>query len=439
MQGGCVMASDEQRTRRNRESLAESQIQQNLVDQFEASMRDFFEQARDSDLEKIDRRWATIRPAIAAASRQTLLDKWTLQERERYHDYIENFIGTVKLPVGIAGPLQIHGTFADGDYAIPLATTAAHLVALYTRGAQLISEAGGCTTAVVNEGISRTAGFAFKNLRDCGNFVVWVMSQIDIFKEIVANTANASTLIDMQVTVEGKHVYLKLDFIAGGKHQNNATTLAAEAIGTYIDVNAPLHPEYWFVESDPLRAGTHALVAERGKKVAAEIRLPAELVQKHLGTTPEHMMNCSQMRAIGNMLTGSQGVQRQFVDALAALFIACGQDISRIAESGAGMTRLELTNEGDLYASVVLPSLITGSFDESVRLPSQQACLTILDLPGERRANAFAEICAAVCLAGELAITGSICTANYIPSPIQNTGSPAVKQLNDQNDVLQDL
>src|SRR5690242_14330902 len=224
------MASDDHPTNRDRDSQVDSQIQQNLVEQFEAQMRDFFEQAQDSDLEKIDRRWAKIRPMIAAASRQALLDKWTLQERERYHDYINNFIGTVKLPVGIAGPLRINGSFANGEYVISLATTAAHLVELYDRGAQLMSEAGGCTTAVVNEGISRTAGFAFKNLRDCGNFVVWIMSQIDIFKEIVATTANASTLMDIQVMVEGKHVYLKLDFIAGGKNQNNATTLAAEAI-----------------------------------------------------------------------------------------------------------------------------------------------------------------------------------------------------------------
>ena len=431
------MASDDHPT--DRDSQVDSQIQQNLVEQFEAQMRDFFEQAQDSDLEKIDRRWAKIRPMIAAASRQALLDKWTLQERERYHDYINNFIGTVKLPVGIAGPLRINGSFANGEYVIPLATTAAHLVELYDRGAQLMSEAGGCTTAVVNEGISRTAGFAFKNLRDCGNFVVWIMSQIDIFKEIVATTANASTLMDIQVMVEGKHVYLKLDFIAGGKNQNNATTLAAEAIGTYIDVNAPLHPEYWFVEADPVRAGTQPFIAERGKKVSAEIRLSAELVQKHLGTTAEHMVNCSQMRAIGNMLTGSQGMQRQFVDALAALFIACGQDISRIGESSAGITRLELTNEGDLYASVVLPSLITGSLDGSAQLPSQQACLAILDLPADAKAHAFAEICVGLCLAGELAVTGSICTTNYIPSSTQETAGPTMKQLNDQNDLLQDL
>ena len=59
------------------------------------------------------------------------------------------FIGTVKLPIGIAGPLRVNGLYAQGDYPLPLATSEAALVASYHRGACMISAAGGCTSMMI--------------------------------------------------------------------------------------------------------------------------------------------------------------------------------------------------------------------------------------------------------------------------------------------------
>ena len=36
---------------------------------------------------------------------------------------IENYIGTAKVPVGVSGPLLIHGDHAVGSFYVPLATT----------------------------------------------------------------------------------------------------------------------------------------------------------------------------------------------------------------------------------------------------------------------------------------------------------------------------
>src|SRR5262245_24951043 len=36
---------------------------------------------------------------------------------------IENPIGTVQVPLGVAGPLLVHGSFAKGIFYVPLATT----------------------------------------------------------------------------------------------------------------------------------------------------------------------------------------------------------------------------------------------------------------------------------------------------------------------------
>ena len=51
---------------------------------------------------------------------------------------IENPIGTIQIPLGIAGPLEVHGEYADGDYYVPLATTEGALVASINRGFSVI-------------------------------------------------------------------------------------------------------------------------------------------------------------------------------------------------------------------------------------------------------------------------------------------------------------
>src|SRR5262249_31059563 len=104
-------------------------------------------------LETVERHWQLLPAAVA--SRDILLDAQPQGCLESYRHHIENFIGTVKVPIGLAGPLRVNGLFAQGDYYIPLATTEAALVASYSRGAQVISEAGGCTAVLLSEGISR--------------------------------------------------------------------------------------------------------------------------------------------------------------------------------------------------------------------------------------------------------------------------------------------
>src|SRR5271169_2883029 len=93
-----------------------------------------------------------------------LLDAEAMRQMAQYQHRIENFIGTVKVPVGIAGPLRVRGTHANGDYYVPLATTEAALVASYSRGAGLISAAGGCRTAVLEEASAGHRGLLSKLL-----------------------------------------------------------------------------------------------------------------------------------------------------------------------------------------------------------------------------------------------------------------------------------
>ena len=378
------------------------------------------------DSQWIDRRWELL--SAAEEARQALLDEQALADAPRFQHNIENFIGTVKVPVGIAGPLRVNGVHAQGDYYVPLATTEAALVASYSRGAQLISEAGGCTAVLFDQGVTRAPGFAFANVRDCGQFVVWALSEIDAFRTAAEQTTRHGRLIDLRFAIEGNHVYLIFDYETGDASGQNMVTIATQAVCEYIAEHSPVQPRHMFLEanmSGDKKASALSFTNVRGKKVTAEVIVPAELVRQFLHTTPEKLAQYGIMAGLGGVMMGSMGVQGHYANAFTALYIACGQDAACVAESAVGVTRWEVTDEGALYASVTLPNIMVGTVGGGTGLPSQRACLDILGLAGPNKADALAEVAAAVCLAGELSIAGALCAGPFAQAHRRLARGPA--------------
>jgi hydroxymethylglutaryl-CoA reductase (NADPH) len=378
------------------------------------------------DPQWIDRRWELL--SAAEEARQALLDDQALADAPRFQHNIENFIGTVKVPVGIAGPLRINGVHAQGDYYVPLATTEAALVASYSRGAQLISEAGGCTAVLFDRGVTRAPGFAFTNVRECGQFVVWALSEIDAFRTAAEQTTRHGRLIDLRFAIEGNHVYLIFDYETGDASGQNMVTIATQAVCEYIAEHSPVRPRHMFLEanmSGDKKASALSFTNVRGKKVTAEVIVPAELVRQFLHTTPEQLAQYGIMAGLGGVMMGSMGVQGHYANAFAALYLACGQDAACVAESAVGVTRWEVTDDGALYASVTLPNIMVGTVGGGTGLPSQRACLDILGLSGPNQADALAEVAAAVCLAGELSIAGALCAGHFAQAHRRLARGPA--------------
>lgn len=361
----------------------------------------------------VQQRWEK----LALDSAQTVLfDPLTEQHMAAYDKNIEYFIGTVKVPVGVAGPLRVNGLHASGDYLIPLATTEAALVASYHRGSRLITAAGGASAMLLNEGVTRTPVFAFYNLAQAGQFVAWVTTQYDVFKSLAQSTTAHGQLHDINVTLEGNHVYLVFEYLTGDASGQNMVTIATNAVFDFIMQHSPIAPEYAFLDgnlSGDKKANSHVLRSVRGKKVTAEVHLTADLVRKYLHTPPEKMVQFGHMTTLGGALSGSIGVNAHYANALAALYIACGQDAACVAESAIGITRMELNKHGGLYASVTLPNLMVGTVGGGTGLPSQKACLDILGLAGNGKARALAEVAAGLCLAGELSIVGAFSAGHF--------------------------
>lgn len=369
---------------------------------------------RGADRWSIQERWNTL--AISNDMRQEIADTQSLSRNTTYRRNIENYIGTVKVPVGIAGPLRVNGIFAQGDYYVPLATTEAALVASYNRGTCVISKAGGCTAMLLDEGVSRAPGFVFKNLSQAGFFVKWALSRVEEFKRVAAATSRYCKLTNITPSIEGNHVYLKFEFFTEDASGQNMVTIASDAICNYIFHHSPFQPVRWYIEanfSGDKKASRQSFQSVRGKKVAAETIIPKELVEKSLHTTADQIAHYYRMSTIGGVLSGTIGIQGHYANSLAALYLACGQDVACVAESAVGVTRFERIEGGDLYASVTLPNLMIATVGGGTGLPSQRACLDILGLSGPGNANAFAEVAAGLCLAGEISIAAAISAGEF--------------------------
>ncbi len=333
-----------------------------------------------------------------------------------YQGNVENFIGEMRMPLGLAGPLRVNGLAAKGDYWIPLATTEAALVASYHRGCRAITAAGGCSSIVLYESLSRAPAFVFATAADACRFVVWALEHFDAFKQAAATTTAHGKLVDIGCTVEGNHIYLNFEFTTGDASGQNMVTLATQAVCDLIMATSPIPPLRHYVESNlsgDKKASARAFTSARGKKVTAEVTLPADLVSKFLQTTPKAMTDYWRISAIGGVLSGTLGIQGHFANGLAALYLATGQDAACVAESATGVTRFEVTADGGLYASVTLPGIMVGTVGGGTGLPTQKACLELMGLAGSGKARALAEVCAGLLLAGELSIIAALGAGHF--------------------------
>lgn len=330
---------------------------------------------------------------------------------------IENYIGTAKVPIGLAGPLPIRGDQARGSFYIPLATTEGSLVASFNRGMRVIRESGGCATRVFSDHMQRAPMFRFSSLAEAEKFTVWLEGNRPALEESASKTTSHGKLTEVDVYNLGRNVYVRFGFFTGDAAGQNMVNMAAYQICKDI---RETYPDWQAVESFNLSSkfctdkkySRVNVLKSRGKKVTAEVAVPesvlGELLRTTSATVMEHYLN-------GNLSTMYAGcVSNGFhaANGIAALFIACGNDPANVAESHADLLDIRPVDDG-LYIAVTLPSLIVGTVGGGTNLPTQSECLNILGCKGAGKAVKFAEIVAAVVLAGEISLIGAITSEEW--------------------------
>eukprot|EP01111_Echinosteliopsis_oligospora_P015740 TRINITY_DN6315_c0_g1_i1.p1 TRINITY_DN6315_c0_g1~~TRINITY_DN6315_c0_g1_i1.p1 ORF type:complete len:402 (-),score=118.35 TRINITY_DN6315_c0_g1_i1:50-1225(-) len=325
-----------------------------------------------------------------------------------FNKNIENFVGTVKIPVGIAGPVNIKGSSADGSYYVPLGTTEAALVASISRGVKVINEAGGAKCVVIDQRVTRAPVFVFASVTDSVQFLDWVKKSTEKFLELAHSTSKHGKLIEIVPVVEANRVFLRCDYKTGNAAGQNMATFATKKIMDYIRENTPVPLTFCALEggmSSDKKASAHILLNNRGRRVVAECTIPKDVVKRVLHTTPEDMVLHRRICASGTTAIGQTGsVMGNVANVVAGMYIACGQDPACVTEGHVGISRFDLTPSGDVYACITLTGLLVATVGGGVSLPSQKSCLSIV---GAKSGDEFAEVVAAACLAGEISIVSA--------------------------------
>lgn len=332
---------------------------------------------------------------------------------------IENFIGVAKVPIGLAGPININGEYAQGQFYIPMATTEGTLVASYNRGMKLLNESGGVICTVLEDAMQRAPIFVFENAYFSKKFGFWVKENFLSIKAKAEETTSSGKLTNIEQYTVGKLHWLRFNFTTGDAAGQNMVTKATHRACHWILENKIEGLEHFSMAANMDTDKKHShlnTLQSRGKKVVAEATIPKNVMEKIMHTSGEALFKQRQLSNMGAFLSNSSNNGAHSANGLTAMFIATGQDVANIAESSAALTYSELKENGDYYISITIPSLIIATYGGGTALPTQRECLEILGCFGADKVYKLAEIMAGVVLAGELSLGAAIVANEWVSS-----------------------
>ncbi len=332
----------------------------------------------------------------------------------------EHFTGVAQIPLGIAGPITINGEHAKGDFLIPMATAEGTLIASYNRGIKVLNSSGGVTCTVIGDAMQRAPVYIFANARHAREFVEWCKKNIDPIREQAESTSSIAKLQYIDYFLAGKFAYLRFNYSTGDAAGQNMVGRATFVACSWIHENYKEFPiVHFYLESNlatDKKASQINVIRTRGKRVVAEATIKREVLLQHMRVEPKSLAYHGLVANVGAILSGANNNGAHSANGITAMFIATGQDVANVAESSAGVLYSELTDEGDLYISMTIPSLIIATFGGGVGLATQREALEMMGCVGKGKAKKLAEIIAGVVLAGELSLSSAISSSDWVSS-----------------------
>ena len=272
---------------------------------------------------------------------------------------IENMIGTVQVPLGVAGPLRVKGEYADGSYYLPLATTEGALVASVNRGCSLITRAGGADVRIVRDGMTRAPVFAARDVVHAREVMAWVESHTEEIREAAESTTKHGKLSEVVTYVAGTSVFVRLEFDTKDAMGMNMATIAGQKVGELIEreTGARLIATSGNMCTDKKPAAIN-LIRGRGKTVVAGVRLTDAMVADLLKTDTETLIEANYRKnLVGSARAGSFGFNAHAANVVAATFIACGQDAAHVVEGSSAIAAGVLAGELSLLGALAAQHL----------------------------------------------------------------------------------
>lgn len=374
----------------------------------------------DIKLHEIDKFTESIDQAIAI--RHKFVEETCGVELKNISDYsinmesasrknIENPVGTIQIPLGIAGPLKVKGDHARGKFYVPLATTEGALVASINRGCSVISESGGVTAKILDDKMTRAPVLKAKSVKNALEIKAWIHDHFKELKKAAEVTTRHGKLVKIDpIFVVGKYIYPRFVYTTGDSMGMNMVTIATDSALNLLSHKTGIHVVALSgnvcVDKKPSSLN---FIEGRGKSITAELVVPKNIVETKLKTTTKAIVEVNTAKnLIGSAVSGSMGFNAQYANMIGAIFLATGQDEAHIVEGSMGITTAIEEENGDLYFAVTLPDVPLATFGGGTGIETARECLEIMDAYGNERVHKFAEIVAGTVLAGELSLLGAL-------------------------------
>lgn len=331
---------------------------------------------------------------------------------------IENYIGTARVPVGLAGPVDVLGEHAKGTFHIPMATTEGTLVASTSRGMKVINESGGIHVRVVrNGGVQRSPVFEFSSIDDAKRFASELSEDWQWLTPIMESTTSHGKLMDIRCWQMGSRVTVRMTMDPGDASGQNMVSIssqkAAEALlKKYPEVKNLLMAGGLSGEKVPANVN---MLLGRGKGVTASVSIPADVMSRITRSDIADMPRLHQTYSNFATWGGNRNTHHSLPNAASAVFIATGQDVATLPECCQAQNLLDYdTQSRTLHWELHIPSLTVGTVGGGTGLPTQNECLQIMECAGSGKVDKFAELCAVASLANEISFWGAICSNEWI-------------------------
>ncbi|MDP7421879.1 MAG: phosphotransferase, partial [bacterium] len=339
---------------------------------------------------------------------------------DRVVGHIENYVGTVEVPVGVAGPILVKGTYTDGYVAVPIATTEGALVSSITRGARACNMCGGVKVHVTRQHMLRAPMFICQDMDGAINLQRWIEKHRE---EIIAKAESISSvarLVRLEPVLFNNALHVKFFYDTGdasGQNMTSACTFfACEWIETKVKEYSSIKYRHYRIEgnfSGDKKLNYQNFILGRGISVVADAFVNERVLRRLLRVTPGDLVDGWRNAEVAAAQIGMFGANINFANVVAGVFTATGQDIASVHESAGGIIKVYCEGDG-VRVSTVLPSLVIGTVGGGTSLPSQRECLEIMGCYGSGRVFRLAEIIAAACLSLDLSTMAAIASGDFV-------------------------
>ncbi|KAL6714006.1 3-hydroxy-3-methylglutaryl-coenzyme A (HMG-CoA) reductase isozyme [Lecanora helva] len=335
----------------------------------------------------------------------------------------ENVVGYMPIPVGVAGPMIIDGQ----SYYLPMATTEGVLVASTNRGCKAINAAGGATTVLTGDGMTRGPCVGFQTLARAGAAKLWLDSEEGqkTMRRAFNSTSRFARLQSLKTALAGTYLYIRFKTTTGDAMGMNMISKGVECALNVMAQESGFHDMSIISVSGNYctdkKPASINWIDGRGKSVVAEAIIPGDVIRNVLKSDVNALVELNTSKnLIGSAMAGSiGGFNAHASNIVTAIFLATGQDPAQNVESANCITTMRNFN-GNLQISVSMPSIECGTIGGGTVLEPQSAMLDLLGVRGAHpsqpgnNARQLARIVAASVLAGELSLCSALAAGHLV-------------------------